>query len=530
MDKIVLERHLNVYGLEDNEVMKWAYLNSFHQTGLKNLLDVAVLEHVDIHACLKEGETYKKIDEIPFDFQRRRMSVILEGPNHKHLLICKGAVEEVLDMCSHAFDPGEDNSLQIEKDDVIPIDEKMRETVLKKSRQLNAEGLRVLLVAVKEYDERPLTYTKADESDMILTGFIGFLDPAKPSASLAISALHKLGVSIKVLTGDNEIVTKKICKDVGIPFTNVLLGRDLETMSDEELANQIDKVSILAKLSPIQKSRVVKVLQAKGHTVGFMGDGINDAAALRDADVGISVDTAVDIAKESADIILLEKDLMVLRKGVIYGRRTFGNIIKYIKMTASSNFGNMFSMLGASALLPFLPMLPIQILINNLLYDISQVSIPWDKMDDDYIVTPRKWDASGIGKFMLFIGPISSIFDYATFAVLWFFFKANSPQHQGFFQTGWFIESLLSQTLIIHMIRTRRIPFIQSWATAPVLALTTAIMAIGIYLPFSPLAGAFKLEPMPFTFFPWLLGILVAYCFLTQLIKGWFINKFHQWL
>jgi len=530
MDKIVLERHLNVYGLEDSEVMKWAYLNSFHQTGLKNLLDVAVLEHVDIHSCLKEGETYKKVDEIPFDFQRRRMSVILEGKNHKHLLICKGAVEEMLDQCSHAFVPGEDDSLQIETDDVTPMDDKMREIVLKKSNQLNAEGLRVLLVAVKEYDERPLTYSKADESDMILTGFIGFLDPAKPSASLAIDALHKLGVTIKVLTGDNEIVTKKICKDVGIPFTNILLGRDLETMSDEELTKQIDDVSILAKLSPIQKSRVVKILQAKGHTVGFMGDGINDAAALRDADVGISVDTAVDIAKESADIILLEKDLMVLRKGVIYGRRTFGNIIKYIKMTASSNFGNMFSMLGASALLPFLPMLPIQILINNLLYDISQISIPWDKMDEDYIEKPRKWDAGGIGKFMIFIGPISSIFDYATFAVLWFVFKANSPAHQGFFQTGWFIESLLSQTLIVHMIRTRKIPFIQSWATAPVLALTTAIMAIAIYLPFSPLASAFKLEPMPFMFFPWLLIILVAYCFLTQLIKGWFINKFHQWL
>ncbi len=375
-----------------------------------------------------------------------------------------------------------------------------------------------------------LTYSKADESDMILTGFIGFLDPAKPSASLAIDALHKLGVTIKVLTGDNEIVTKKICKDVGIPFTNILLGRDLEMMSDEELTNQIDDVSILAKLSPVQKSRVVKVLQAKGHTVGFMGDGINDAAALRDADVGISVDTAVDIAKESADIILLEKDLMVLRKGVIYGRRTFGNIIKYIKMTASSNFGNMFSMLGASALLPFLPMLPIQILINNLLYDISQISIPWDKMDEDYIEKPRKWDAGGIGKFMIFIGPISSIFDYATFAVLWFVFKANSPQHQGFFQTGWFIESLLSQTLIVHMIRTRKIPFIQSWATAPVIALTTAIMAIGIFLPFSPLASAFKLQPMPLMFFPWLIGILVVYCFLTQVIKNWFINKFHQWL
>jgi Mg2+-importing ATPase len=530
MDKIVLERHLNVYGFDDNEVMKWAYLNSFHQTGLKNLLDVAVLEHVDIHSCLKEGEAYKKVDEIPFDFQRRRMSVILEGPNHKHLLICKGAVEEVLDLCSHAFDPGEDNSLEIEKDDIIPMDKKMRETVLKKSRELNEEGLRVLLVAVKEYEERPLNYSKADESNMILTGFIGFLDPAKPSASTAIKALQKLGISVKVLTGDNEVVAKKICKDVGIPFTNVLLGWDLESMSDEELTSQIDNVSILAKLSPIQKSRVVKVLQAKGHTVGFMGDGINDAAALRDADVGISVDTAVDIAKESADIILLEKDLMVLRKGVIYGRRTFGNIIKYIKMTASSNFGNMFSMLGASALLPFLPMLPIQILINNLLYDISQISIPWDSMDADYIATPRKWDANGIGKFMLFVGPLSSVFDYATFAVLWFVFKANSPQHQEFFQTGWFIESLLSQTLIVHMIRTRKIPFIQSWATAPVVALTTSIMAIGIYLPFSPLASAFKLQPMPFIFFPWLIGILLGYCMLTQLVKGWFIRKFDQWL
>ena len=530
MDKIVLEKHLNVYGFEDNEVMKWAYLNSFHQTGLKNLLDVAVLEHVDIHSCLKEGETYKKIDEIPFDFQRRRMSVILEGRNHKHLLICKGAVEEVLDLCSHAFDPGEDDSLQIEKDDIIPMDDKMRKIVLEKTKQLNEEGLRVLLVAVKEYEERPLNYSKADESNMILTGFVGFLDPAKPSAGLAIKALHKLGITVKVLTGDNEIVAKKICKDVGIPFSHILLGRDLETMTDEELASQLDDVSILAKLSPVQKSRVVKVLQAKGHTVGFMGDGINDAAALRDADVGISVDTAVDIAKESADIILLEKDLMVLRKGVIYGRRTFGNIIKYIKMTASSNFGNMFSMLGASALLPFLPMLPIQILINNLLYDISQISIPWDTMDDDYIVTPRKWDAGGIGKFMLYVGPISSIFDYVTFAVLWFLFKANSPQHQQFFQTGWFIESLLSQTLIIHMIRTRKIPFIQSRATLPVIALTAAIMAIGIYLPFSPLGPAFKLEPMPFLFFPLLTAILLGYCFLTQMIKGWFINKFHQWL
>ena len=530
MDKIVLERHLNVFGHEDNEVMKWAYLNSYHQTGLKNLLDLAVLEHVELHDCLKEGEAFEKVDEIPFDFQRRRMSVILEEKNHKHLLICKGAVEEVLDLCTHAFDPGEDNQLQIKSDAIIPMDEKTREAILKTSRKLNEEGLRVLLVAIKQYDERPLTYTVADESNMILTGFVGFLDPAKPSAKPSIEALHKLGISIKVLTGDNEVVTKKICKDVGIPVVNILLGKDLENMSDEELTARIDDISILAKLSPLQKSRVVKVLQAKGHTVGFMGDGINDAAALRDADVGISVDTAVDIAKESADIILLEKDLMVLRKGVIYGRRTFGNIIKYIKMTASSNFGNMFSMLGASALLPFLPMLPIQILINNLLYDISQISIPWDKMDDDYIIKPRKWDASGISKFMIYIGPISSIFDYATFAVLWYVFKANSTAHADFFQTGWFVESLLSQTLIVHMIRTRKIPFIQSWAATPVVALTSLIMLIGIALPFSPIASAFKLVALPLSFFPWLIGILFCYCLLTQLIKNWFINKFSQWL
>ena len=530
MDKIVLERHLNVFGQEDNEVMKWAYLNSYHQTGLKNLLDLAVLEHVELHDCLKEGEAYKKVDEIPFDFQRRRMSVILEETNHKHLLICKGAVEEVLDLCTHAFDPGEDDQLQIKTDAIVPMDEKIRETILKTSRKLNEEGLRVLLVAIKQYDERPLTYSKADESNMILTGFVGFLDPAKPSAKPAIEALHRLGITIKVLTGDNEVVTKKICKDVGIPVNNILMGKDLEGMSDEELTMRIDDISILAKLSPLQKSRVVKVLQAKGHTVGFMGDGINDAAALRDADVGISVDTAVDIAKESADIILLEKDLMVLRKGVIYGRRTFGNIIKYIKMTASSNFGNMFSMLGASALLPFLPMLPIQILINNLLYDISQISIPWDIMDEDYIVKPRKWDASGISKFMIYIGPISSIFDYATFAVLWFVFKANSNAHADFFQTGWFVESLLSQTLIVHMIRTRKIPFIQSWAAAPVVALTSFIMLIGIALPFSPIASALKLQPLPLSFFPWLIGILFCYCLLTQVIKNWFIRRFSQWL
>ncbi|TWR26709.1 magnesium-translocating P-type ATPase [Mucilaginibacter achroorhodeus] len=530
MDKIVLERHLNVFGDEDDEVMKWAYLNSFHQTGLKNLLDVAVLEHAEIHSCVNADEHFKKIDEIPFDFQRRRMSVILEEKNGKHLLICKGAVEEMLELCSHAFDPGEDKQLHIENDKIVLMDAAMRKIILDTSRKLNEEGLRVLLIAIKEDDKRPLTYSVADESNMVLTGFIGFLDPAKPSAKPAIEGLHKLGVEIKVLTGDNEIVTRKICKDVGIPVQSILLGKDIEFLSDGELTEQLDKTSILAKLSPIQKSRIVKLLQAKGHTVGFMGDGINDAAALRDADVGISVDTAVDIAKESADIILLEKDLMVLRKGVIYGRRTFGNIIKYIKMTASSNYGNMFSMLGASAFLPFLPMLPIQLLVQNLLYDLSQTSIPWDSMDEDFIEKPQKWDARGISKFMLYIGPISSIFDYATFFVMFFFFKANSPSHQSLFQSGWFIEGLLSQTLIVHMIRTRKIPFVQSWAAAPVVALTSLIMIIGIALPFSPLAPALKLQALPLSYFPWLIGILLSYCVLTQVIKNWFISKFNQWL
>jgi P-type Mg2+ transporter len=528
LDKIVLERHLNVLGVEDEEVLKWVYLNSYHQTGLKNLLDLAVLEHAELHDSLKVEE-FHKVDEIPFDFQRRRMSVILEH-NHRHLLICKGAVEEMLDCCTHVFDPGEDKQLQIDTDDILPLDDNFRQTILSTSKKLNKEGLRVLLVAIREYPERPLTYSIADESNLIVTGFIGFLDPAKPSARPSIEALQKLGISLKVLTGDNETVTKKICRDLGIPVQHILLGNEMEGLSDADLKATVGEVSIFAKLSPAQKSRVVKSLQSKGHTVGFMGDGINDATALRDADVGISVDTAVDIAKESADIILLQKDLMVLRRGVIYGRRTFGNIIKYIKMTASSNFGNMFSMLGASALLPFLPMLPIQILIQNLLYDISQISIPWDRMDAEYIAEPRKWDAGGINKFMLFIGPISSIFDYATYAVMWWVFKANDTGHHSLFQSGWFVEGLLSQTLIVHMIRTKKIPFIQSWATAPVLALTTGIMALGIFLPFSSFAPALKMQPLPLAYFPWLVGILLAYCLLTQVVKNWFIRKFHQWL
>jgi Mg2+-importing ATPase len=365
---------------------------------------------------------------------------------------------------------------------------------------------------------------------MLLAGFIGFLDPAKPSAKPAITALKELGINVKVLTGDNAIVTRKICHDVNIPITRIISGNELEQMDDVALADKVEETEIFAKLTPAQKSRIIKALQSKGHTVGYMGDGINDAGALKHADVGISVEKAVDISKESADIILLEKDLMVLANGVMYGRQTFGNIIKYIKMTASSNFGNMFSMLGASILLPFLPMLPIQLLFQNLLYDFSQISIPWDNMDEDYLKIPRKWEAGGIARFMFFIGPISSIFDYATFGLMYYMFKASTPAHQSLFQSGWFVEGLLSQTLIVHMIRTGKIPFFQSRATNPVIFSTITIMLIGLYIPFSPLASAMHFEPLPAVYFAYLVAILLTYCVLTQLIKVWYIKRFKNWL
>jgi Mg2+-importing ATPase len=531
LDKIVLETHLNVRGIEDDEVLKWGYLNSFHQTGLKNLLDQAVLDHAEVHNLMKADELYQKVDEIPFDFERRRMSVVLNTSTGKHLMICKGAVEEMLPLCQYALDPGEDRSLHIANDNSVPLDDLMKQQIIRMSEKLNAEGLRVLLIAIREFDgDHPLNYSVADENSLTLTGFMGFLDPAKPSAEPSIKALHKLGVEVKVVTGDNDIVAKKICHDVGIPINTIMLGDQLEHMSDDELRKDMDLYSVFAKVSPLQKQRIVKILRSKGHTVGFMGDGINDAAAIKEADVGISVDTGADIAKESADIILLEKDLMVLRSGVIYGRRTFGNIVKYIKMTASSNFGNMFSMIGASALLPFLPMLPLQILTQNLLYDISQASIPWDTMDKDFLEKPKKWEAASIKKFMLYIGPLSSIFDYVTFAVMFFIFKANTPEQQGLFQTGWFVEGLLSQTLIVHIIRTKKIPFIQSWAATPVVALTSLMMLIGILIPFTPMAVYLKMQPLPLSYFLYLIGILTGYCVLTQFVKQWFIRKFGQWL
>ncbi|MDD2191069.1 MAG: magnesium-translocating P-type ATPase [Bacteroidales bacterium] len=526
LDNIVLEKYVNIMGFEDDEVLSWAYLNSFYQTGVESLMDNAILKHAELYEELKI-EDFEKLDEIPFDFNRRRLSVILEKNDGQHLLICKGAVEEMLDICSYAFDPAEDEKLQIFTDEIIPLDTKTRDLILREANKMNEDGIRVLLLAVREFDPRPLDYGVNDESDLVVVGLIGFLDPAKPSANQAIAKLHDLGVDVKVLTGDNEIVTKKICKDVGIPINKIVLGTELDDISDEDLIRDIDDISIFAKLNPFQKSRIVKILQAKGHTVGFLGDGINDAGALKDADVGISVDTAVDIAKESSDIILLENDLAVLKNGVVIGRRTFGNILKYIKMTTSSNFGNMFSMLGASAFLPFLPMLPAQLLLQNLLYDVSQISIPWDRVDDEYINKPQQWDTSFLSKFILYIGPISSIFDYATFALMFFFFKANSPDHQALFQTGWFVEGLLSQTLIVHLIRTRKIPFIQSWATAPVVALTSLIMAIGIIIPFTPIASMFGMVPLPILYFPFLIIILTAYALLTQVVKNWFVRRYN---
>lgn len=528
IDKVVLEKHINIMGFEDDEVLSWAYLNSYHQTGVKSLLDNAILSHAELNEELKVERDFHKIDEIPFDFQRRRLSVVLKKNDGKHLLICKGAVEEMLAISTHAYDPGEDKQLQIFTDEIIPLDNTARNLILRETKKMNEDGMRVLLLAVREFEPSTLNYSVKDETNLIVAGLIGFLDPAKPSAKEAIEKLHALGIGVKVLTGDNEIVTKKICRDVGIPINNIILGSELEAISDDELIGKIDNISIFAKLSPLQKSRIVKILQQKGHTVGFLGDGINDAGALKDADVGISVDTATDIAKESADIILLENDLNVLRKGVVYGRRTFGNILKYIKMTTSSNFGNMFSMLGASAFLPFLPMLPAQLLLQNLLYDISQTSIPWDRVDDEYINKPQKWDASFLSKFILYFGPISSIFDYITFALMFFFFKANTPEHQSLFQTGWFVEGLLSQTLIVHLIRTRKIPFIQSWATAPVVALTSLIMAIGILIPFTPAAKMLGMTALPWIYFLFLIVILTSYALLTQVIKNWFIKRFNN--
>jgi len=531
INKIVLQLHHNILGEDDLEVFKWSYLNSYHQTSLKNALDVAILEHEEAETLRDVWDSYQKIDEIPFDYQRRRMSVVVKPTQGPSILICKGALEELLPLCTHAFDPGSDHALHVEQDTIIPLSDQVRQQVTRHVEQLHKKGLRVLLVAIAMGSAKKERYTVDDERNLVLTGYIGFLDPPKPSAQPAIKGLRALGVSVKVLTGDNEQVSKKICQMVGIPIdTPCLLGADIEQMSDDILQKRVETTTLFAKLDPFQKQRVVRLLKSNGHTVGFLGDGINDAPALREVDVGISVDDGADIAKESGDIILLEKDLLILKKGIIYGRRTFGNIMKYIKMATCSNFGNMISVVAASLFFPFLPLLPIQVITQNLLYDISQISIPWDKMDRDYVTTPPKWDIKGIQQFMVFVGPSSSLFDFLTFYVLYSVFKATSVADQTIFQTGWFMEGLLSQTLIIHLIRTRHIPFFQSMAAPPVLWSTVIIMAIGVYLPYSPLAPVLSMQPMPMVYFVWLLGILLGYSFFTFWIKTWYLKKFKDWL
>lgn len=522
-DRIILEQHLDIYGAVDPNVLKLAWINSHYQSGMKNLMDKAIIHFAEEKAKLKKlglGQ-YTKIDELPFDFVRRRLSVVVQNGSDNHLMICKGAVEEMLSIASYVYENGE----------YLPLTDQRKQQLIELAHQYNQDGFRVLAVGLKDIpaDQTKTQYSVADENALVIRGFLTFLDPPKESAMEAIQALSEHGVAVKVLTGDNEIITTKICREVGLEPGLPLLGNDIETMSDEELKEQVESRTVFAKLTPLQKSRIIRLLQENGHTVGFLGDGINDAPALRDSDVGISVDTATDIAKESADIILLEKSLMVLEEGVIRGRETFGNIMKYLNMTASSNFGNVFSVLVASAFIPFLPMLAIHLLIQNLLYDISQLSLPWDKMDDEFLQKPRKWNAPNIGRFMIWIGPTSSIFDITTYALMWFVFAANNLEAQALFHSGWFIEGLLSQTLVVHMLRTQKIPFIQSTAAFPVIVMTILIMAIGIYIPFSPFGTMIGLEPLPWSYFPWLVGTLVCYCIVAQLMKIIYIKKFGQW-
>jgi P-type Mg2+ transporter len=514
--KIVLEKHLDVRGEPSEKVLHYGYLNSYHHTGLKNLLDEAILDHEELEERLKANEKYRKIDEIPFDFVRRRMSVVIEDKTGLNTLICKGALDEVMSQCSRVEINGQIVGMSPEHD--------------AKSRQmageLNGEGFRVIALAFKEMPgakDEPV-YSVKDESDLILLGFLAFLDPPKDTASEALKRLNALMVDVKILTGDNEIITAYICKQVGMKVENLMLGSQIEMMNEGQLAEAVRSASVFARLVPAHKERVVHALQSNGHVVGFMGDGINDAPALKAADVGISVDSAVDIAKESSDIILLENSLLILEQGVMEGRRVFGNIIKYIKMAASSSFGNMLSVVGASAFLPFLPMLPIQVLTNNLLYDFSQTTIPTDEVDADWLAKPRKWAIGDIQRFIMFIGPISSIFDYLTFFIMLYIFHAWTDP--ALFHTGWFVESLFTQTLIIHVIRTNKIPFIQSRASWPLIISSLVIVGVGAWLTVSPLANILGFVPLPSQYWQLLAIMLACYVILTQVVKTWFIRRF----
>ncbi|MCI1028231.1 magnesium-translocating P-type ATPase [Pantoea dispersa] len=521
-DNIILEHHLDCAGVENSRVLMLSWLNSHYQSGTPNLMDRAILRYGKGRISADMSDYYSKVDELPFDFVRRRVSVVVRDRRlNQQMLICKGAVEEMLSIAS----------AEREGKLIQPLNETRRAELLALAHQYNQQGFRVLLVASRALAEPGLqqALSVADEQGLTIEGLLTFLDPPKESAAKAITALNENGVTVKVLTGDNPVVTARICQQVGIDCGEILTGEAIAAMSDEQLAQAAARSSVFAKLTPLQKSRILRALQQQGHTVGFLGDGINDAPALRDADVGISVDSAADIAKESSDIILLEKDLMVLEEGVMKGRETFGNIIKYLNMTASSNFGNVFSVLVASAFIPFLPMLAIHLLIQNLMYDLSQLALPWDKMDREFLRKPRKWDARNIKRFMLWIGPTSSIFDITTFALMWYVFAANTPAMQSLFQSGWFVEGLLSQTLVVHMLRTRKIPFIQSRAALPVLLTTACVMIAGILLPFSPLGAMVGLVPLPWSYFPWLLATLLGYCLVAQGMKTLYIKRFGQW-
>ncbi|WP_353112046.1 magnesium-translocating P-type ATPase [Microbacterium sp.] len=519
-DRIVLERHVDVNGDASERTLSFAALTSTFQTGLRNLLDAAVLRAVGDEGVERLQSTHTLVDEVPFDFERRRMSVVVDD-GFGRLLVTKGAVEEVLACSAGETVDGRDTALT----------DARRAELEEYVAGENALGMRVLAVAVRSFDgEEDREYGAADEKDLTLVGFLSFLDPPKATAGAAIESLRGHGVAVKVITGDNPLVAAAVCTEIGIDADRLALGSDTEGLSLRELGELAEQVDVFAKVNPAQKARIVESMRENGHTVGFLGDGINDAPALRTADVGISVDTAVDIAKESADIILLAKDLTVLEGGVIEGRRTFVNTMKYISMTASSNFGNMFSVLVASALLPFIPMIPLVVLVQNLAYDLSMLTLPWDRVDEEDVAQPRAWRADALARFMVRIGPISSIFDITTFALMWFVFQANAPEHAAFFQSGWFVESIISQTLIVHMLRTARLPFVRSRASLPVLLATGAVCVFGVLLPFSGWGAVLGLVPLPWSYFPFLVLTLLAYCVVTQVAKRLFIRRYGVWI
>src|SRR5450631_709734 len=519
-DQVVLERYVDITGNTSEDVLSYAYLNSHYQTGLRNLIDRAILDHSDLNV-----EICRLVDELPFDFQRRRMSVVVDY-DEDHVLICKGAVEEVYDCCKH-YTIG---------DEVYPLFEMIRDNLFEEVDKLNRDGFRVLAIAYREFPQAKTSFSVKDESELILLGYVSFFDPPKASATEALELLHNAGVRVKVLTGDNGLVTQRVCTNVGLKAERVVSGVELSKLTPQEFSKLVLEEDIFVKLSPAQKEQIVRALREAGHVVGYMGDGINDTPALKAADVGISVDSAVDVAKETADIVLLEKSLLVLEEGIMEGRRVFANIVKYIRMGASSNFGNMFSVIGASYLLPFLPMLSVQILANNLLYDFSQTGIPTDNVDEELVAKPLKWNISNIKRFMVFIGPMSSIFDYATFALMWYYFGcrafndpgitvAQQTMHASLFQTGWFVESLLTQTMIVHIIRTRRVPFFGSSASLHLTLTTLVIMAVASWLPYSPFASSLGMVPLPAIYWAWIAGFLVTYGILTHFVKTWFFNR-----